>query len=272
MAKVAIIYHADCRDGFGAAWAAWRKYGNDALFFPAQYGDKIPSIPDGSKIEIYDFSYERDQMQELHAIHGVDNVELFDHHKTAIEKVDGLPNCNIDLEHSGAWLAWDNLHKGKNVPRLIQYVQDRDLWKWELKDSKSVSAYISSMPMEFETWNDMNYNLFTAPGKMVSEGDAILRQQDMQVQRISERAWKQDVAGYNIRIVNSGLYQSEIGHEILQMYPSTPFAGIFFINGNQRIWSLRSRSDFDVSTVARDMGGGGHPQAAGFSERVNWSD
>ena len=38
-----VLYHANCYDGFGAAWAAWRKLGDDGVVYQAvNYGDPLP--------------------------------------------------------------------------------------------------------------------------------------------------------------------------------------------------------------------------------------
>ena len=34
-----IYYHADCIDGFGAAYAAWRHFGQNASYHPMHHGD-----------------------------------------------------------------------------------------------------------------------------------------------------------------------------------------------------------------------------------------
>ena len=34
--NIVIIYHTDCRDGFGAAWAAWKKFGDSATYIPGK--------------------------------------------------------------------------------------------------------------------------------------------------------------------------------------------------------------------------------------------
>ena len=58
------------------------------------------------------------------------------------------------------------------------------------------------------------------------------------------------------------------------MYPDAPFAGYYFdrLADGKRQWGLRSRLsslfDFDVSAVAMQMGGGGHPGAAGWVEAL----
>ena len=39
--KPLVIYHANCADGFGAAFAAWLKFGDEAEYQAAQYGKPI---------------------------------------------------------------------------------------------------------------------------------------------------------------------------------------------------------------------------------------
>lgn len=40
------IYHGNCDDGFGAAWAIWMKWGNDVAYVPATYGKPCPISPE----------------------------------------------------------------------------------------------------------------------------------------------------------------------------------------------------------------------------------
>ena len=272
--KLAILYHANCPDGFGAAWSVWRKYGwgstgiADIEYIPVQHGEVPPSLNPKFKVYILDFSYDYDDMVELHRRHGGGNVILLDHHETAIEKVDGVPNCTIDLDHSGAYLAWRHFHPNTEVPKLIQYVQDRDLWKWELDHSKAVSMYIHAREFDFEGWDGIHEDLETKFDSVIGQGYAILAYQQTQVQRVASKAWTGNIGGYDVPVVNSSLFQSEIGHELLEKHSQAPFVGIYFELDDKRIWSLRSRKDFSVNKVAQSLGGGGHPQAAGFTERI----
>lgn len=32
--EIVIIYHAQCRDGLGSAYAAWKKFGDNASYIP----------------------------------------------------------------------------------------------------------------------------------------------------------------------------------------------------------------------------------------------
>src|SRR3989338_9515798 len=40
--KTAILYHANCPDGFGGAYAAWKKFGDSAEYIPVKHGKPIP--------------------------------------------------------------------------------------------------------------------------------------------------------------------------------------------------------------------------------------
>jgi nanoRNase/pAp phosphatase (c-di-AMP/oligoRNAs hydrolase) len=71
-----------------------------------------------------------------------------------------------------------------------------------------------------------------------------------------------------IPLVNTPILVSETCHALLEdeRYADYPFVAAWFVdNRNQVNYSLRSRSNFDCSQIAKQYGGGGHPQASGFS-------
>lgn len=42
--KTYVLYHANCQDGLGAKYAAWKKFGDRAIYIPVQYGQPLPEI------------------------------------------------------------------------------------------------------------------------------------------------------------------------------------------------------------------------------------
>jgi hypothetical protein len=50
-----VLYHADCPDGFGAAWAVWTRCPT-ARFVTARHGQPPPDGPAGKRLVIVDFS------------------------------------------------------------------------------------------------------------------------------------------------------------------------------------------------------------------------
>ena len=49
-----VIYHADCSDGFGAAWAAWKRLGNRAEYHACKHGQPPPDVK-GKTVAIQGF-------------------------------------------------------------------------------------------------------------------------------------------------------------------------------------------------------------------------
>lgn len=173
-----VLYHSNCFDGFGAAFAAWLRYGEDAIYIPVSYGKPAPSMIQGSQVFIVDFSYTAAQIYELSKT--MSKVVVLDHHHTAKEELsfdrfkslipdawalEGPPgswfeffNCEIhfDMAKSGAVMAWEYFHPNFRVEEFFLYLQDRDLWTFTLPKSREVSMALRSYPMNFKTWSDVS--------------------------------------------------------------------------------------------------------------------
>nr|HQV12825.1 hypothetical protein [Nitrospira sp.] len=59
-----ILYHAECADGFGAAWAIWRRYPG-AEYRPVKHGEAPPANLAGHHIVMVDFSYNRATLEAM---------------------------------------------------------------------------------------------------------------------------------------------------------------------------------------------------------------
>lgn len=262
-----IIYHGNCYDGFGAAWAAWRLYGDRARYLPALYGDPPPEIEKNGVVFIVDFSYPREVLLDLAKKSAA--IWVLDHHKTAEADLVGLDFCTFDMEQSGAMLAWKEFQPNVEPPALIRYVQDRDLWRFALPGSREVSAWLRSYPFTFEAWSGAASRLEADLNGVIQEGLAILRFQDQQVDVMCRQATLRDVGGYRVPVANATVLFSEVGEALCKAYPDAPFAAYYLDRADgKRQWGLRSRNGFDVSEVAKQFGGGGHKAAAGFTETL----
>lgn len=124
-----VLYHANCKDGFGAAWAAYQHFGESAKYIPVQYSEPLPEIEDGDNVFIVDFSYSRDILVPLSERC---NLTVIDHHKTAFEALTGLNFATFDMNRSGAVLTYKHFFPDRTPPDLLFYIQDRDLWLWNL--------------------------------------------------------------------------------------------------------------------------------------------
>ena len=257
-----VIYHEGCYDGFGSAFAAWLKFGDDATYLPAQYSKPPVDFPEGAEVYMIDFSYPRDVIEKMAEKAG--KFLVLDHHKTAQAALEGLPYATFDMERSGAVMAWQHFHPGTEIPPLFQYLQDRDLWRFDLPNSREVDPFIKSFPFDFEVWKKELFG--RDPVEMAAEGRSIMRYQTNMVEFTCRQVSLRDVGGHVVPTVNATAFFSEVGEYLCKKFPEFEFGACFWIdNQGQQIWSLRSRSEFDVSQVAKKMGGGGHKNAAGFT-------
>ena len=267
--NVVVIYHAHCPDGFGAAYAAWKTLGSSAQYIPLPNGASPPELDPATRIYVLDLSFSRDRMLELHRRHGADNVMVLDHHVSAQRSIGDLPNCYFDMARSGAVIAWEHFHPDQPTPALLRYVQDCDLWRWELDRSRAVSAYIASVEHDFERWDRTALEMTADLEPIFKAGEAIERFNRISVERLVGNHHLVTIGDHQVPAVNSPILNSDIGEALLQRFPEAPFVAIYSnaADGEQR-WSLRSRTgEFDVSQLASQMGGGGHQPAAGFLQR-----
>ena len=261
--KTYVLYHAHCTDGFGAAYAAWKIYGDKAIYLPVKYDNPMPKLKQKSQVYIVDFSYPRQELLDLAS--QMNEVIVLDHHKTAEEDLRDIdlsstPNLSItfDMEKSGAVLAWEHFFPNEEIPPLILHIQDKDLWRFDLKDTKKVIASLRSYDMNFELWDKFDLK------RLITEGEAILRFQNLTVEKLCKNMRLMKVGGHKVPAVNSSILQSEIGNRLCEKYPDSPFSVVYFDASDKTRYSLRSIGDFDVSLVAKTYGGGGHKNAAGY--------
>lgn len=270
MSQPLVIYHANCPDGFTAAWIARKALGPDCEFIPAHYGDSPPDCT-GRSVYILDFSYKRPVTLRI-ALEAKELV-ILDHHKTAEAELAHLVDecgrlygvtsvaINFDMAKSGARLAWDHFI-GTQPPWLVKYVQDRDLWQWKLPSSREVNAALASYERTWEQWDAFEADEHALP-RLIMDGVAIERFKNRQIEDACRNATEIELAGHKILAVNATVNFSEVAGKLAE---NRPFgAAWFYRTDGKKQWSLRSRDGgVDVSEVAKQFGGGGHRNAAGF--------
>jgi oligoribonuclease NrnB/cAMP/cGMP phosphodiesterase (DHH superfamily) len=281
MDKHVIIYHANCADGFGAAWAASKALTGDKVFVPANYGDELPAEVDGAHVYVLDFSFSTDKMLELYS--RCQTLVWLDHHKTAAVIADdfkatledageaGLPDLVVefDMDRSGAGIAWDYFHPMTPRPPLIDYIEDRDLWRFRFAGTRAFGFALRSYPMDFGVWDEIADD----SARVLEEGAAMMRFFDQSLaDTLKSTKHEVTLAGVKGLAANmNSMFASDAGNVLAK--ESGTF-GLTYYRVGDGPWacSLRSVGDFDVSAIAQQFGGGGHKNAAGFScDKPVWS-
>ncbi len=248
-----VLYHAECMDGFGAAWALWKRFPN-ARYIPVKHGLPRPDGLDHQHVLMVDFSYHREAILALAEVTA--SLQILDHHITAQSALNDLPYAYFDLSRSGAVLAWEWAHS-QPVPWVLQYVQDKDLWQWQLPYSREISAALASYPFDFSIWDQLQFETLKV------EGTGILRYETVLVDKLVQEAVLVSLAGHTVPAVHSPVMASQIGERLSADHA---FGVIWHQKDGRRYFSLRSKSGgVSVSDIAAHFGGGGHTHAAGFS-------
>lgn len=204
-------------------------------------------------------------------------------------------NSWFNLKFSGASLAWTHFISGSTIPRAVELIEWRDLGHAfdpdnaadsRTADALNLHAYLfRCLPRTFDAWTPLllenstvnHVNNSQPPSTSLAaaiQTGARLREIDREIIRAAGNFchWL-NFNGEEIPAVNgldAGLI-SDACTDLLRRYPTAPFAASWFIDPKTgaAVYSLRSRknSTVNVAEIAASMapGGGGHPNAAGFS-------
>lgn len=271
MSRPLCIYHGNCADGFGAAWVVHKFYNGEVDFVAGRYQEPPPHVV-GRDVIMVDFSYKRDALMQIYC--DAASLTIIDHHKTAKDEIDYVVNSpaaegmyGVDLyvefalENSGAMLAWMHFFPDKDPPQLLRHIEDRDLWKFKLDGTREIQTALFSYPYDFPTWY-----------KLMEEDLAVLYREGVVLERKHHKDIK-ELLGIGLRKMNIGghivevanlpyIFSSDAGHELTK---TNAFGACYMDTAKGRYFSLRSTDKgVDVGEIAKQYGGGGHRNAAGF--------
>lgn len=299
------IYHGNCADGFTAAWAVWKRFGDSVQYVPGVYGESPPDVT-GKNVVIVDFSYKKNVL--LGMAEYANSILILDHHKTAeqdLQEFCGLipfgsspteewqrrligddtaakVQAIFDMDRSGAGIVWDFFHPKGDRPPLVNYVEDRDLWRFKLNKSREVNAFIFAHEYTFDNWDKLFQTLNIDMPQAIAGGSAIeLKHHKDVAELVAKLRREMVIGGHWVPVANMPYtLTSDAGHLMCSPYRAQigevvtpPFAACYWDTPDGRVFSLRSddqQGAEDVSEIAKSYGGGGHKNAAGFTMPLGW--
>lgn len=314
MKKPAVLYHYPCPDGAFAALAAHLYFSCcsiPALFFPNTVYSPLRTedllLNDIDHVYLLDFVGPSGFVDQLSS--KVNKVVVLDHHKTAFESlgtgnsVNGTGNVIkvIDMERSGATIAYDYFKErllardgsklGDNcgwvaaeferVRRLFEYIEDADLWRWHLPNSKAFTSGLKDMNIEFDP--RLNPALFQQllsldPESIINRGIQSLAQKQKLIDDVLDQSYQIALGGGafgHCLAVNADSVielRSELGHQLANKSQNMKLRGIGAVvykvpeleNDQLLKVSLRSIESEDTTQISQEFGGGGHRNASSF--------
>lgn len=266
-----VLYHSNCMDGLASAAISKEVLGDNGHRIPVQYGEPFPydklirDKEDNIRLLIVDFSYPLEVMERLERTPTIIIDGVLDHHISVDDKLKEKPYFVFDNNKSGCRLTWEWFHPHQPSPWWVDYIEDRDLWNWKLPNSKYINTALSTIRKNnisdfMDTIRLGSQELFTI------QGIGIDRFKRLQIESVLEHKHIICVEKFTFLAVNNTIstLTSEIGNELAK---ENGIGAVYWFNPKIRkyVVSLRSIGDKDVSVIAKNFGGGGHKNAAGFS-------
>lgn len=277
---ITCFYHKNCLDGFASAWVVKQRYPN-TRFFPVTYGELPPTLPTGEVLFVDFIFTDIAVMRDI--IHAADRVTVYDHHLPAKKIIDKLHRefsgerlqVVYDVNRSGAGITWDALYPNQPRPALINYVEDRDLWRFVLEGTRDFCDGLRQLPYCF---NDYQYASTHEGTRQLIKKGRIYR--DDLKHRCQETIDTRRVT-LNLPYTNGstltlpGVFtaypeeRSELAAMLLTKVDSPVVAVLWYLEEGIRVRLVSKKDGPNVDAIASHFGGGGHEHAAGFMLRMN---
>lgn len=285
-----IYFHACCRDGLFAAYLCSKDSCN-VKFKPIVVGTKYDI--DEENITFLDMCPAGEMVDKLIADDKQRCIRIIDHHVTNKQNMDKLvarfgERCTVHYSANAMCATMlvynmlsDSLHNKERALLFANYVDDRDRWNFVHPHSKEVDEYLSSvikLPCHlgdvtecFASIDAIYNNPEVTVEFMANEGSKLLTAKQEIVELKANLSGKYvfhlEGKDYRVRCVDTRLFRSEIGAEIVTKFADeVDFAICYHFEDNDCWLSMRSNdTHIDISEICKKLGGGGHRNAAGCS-------
>lgn len=275
-----ILFHKNCSDGIGSLIAIDQYYDKNNL--KKKYNikglkhtyDLDQKLIKNKNVLVCDLSLSKEKYEYIQNL--CKNLLIIDHHKTSIKNTINIKNKIIDMKHSAAYLTWKYFLPFEEVPKLINYIEDHDLWKFDLKSSREIYSSLKHIDKDLNNYKKLldkqEFN------NLLNIGEKLYNIEKNKIKKLCSYAKKynQRIKGknneisaksYDIYYVNSSIFTNELGNYLVENFDcDLSIVYNYDEKTNKTFMSLRSnnKKDIDVSKIAEVYNGGGHKHAAAF--------
>jgi hypothetical protein len=288
--KIAVIYHSADNDGLLCREVCRHfldQNTNELVGFPWDNGQPPPIMDWGAYAQIYMLDVAVPEILDAQP----PNLIWIDHHKTSIERwdhtrpnglrIDGVAACRLAWQYFTHLLNADKLppknayvNREVREPRVLTYAGEYDVWDLRGSEQTAITNALEALGDEYskivqellEDDNDLQPGL----DRLLYEGNAIVRwRKAANAQYARANAISFNWRGLYVCGLNIGLRgNSQLFESVLTREHQACFGWRY--NGNMRqvtvsLYGIPGRPPIDLSLIAKDMGGGGHAGACGFT-------
>ncbi len=297
--KTIVLYHSADFDGILSreVCRSWLTSKHDEVdYIGWDYGQPVPDVGAYSLIYMVDICIDALMTQENRT-----RLIWIDHHKTAIEKhgvawtgvrLDGVAACRLCwhwfseyLDHCTLWVCgsldprFPSLEDFKarrvNEPPLVRLAGEYDVWDKRDPSADVLQYGLRSIPIEsreaelsfyFEMWREGRVESCEDLLVVLLDRGSIAKVYGEELDRAtSRRSHPLQWRGLRWRVINTAVGNSKtFGAEVGPGIDALMMWRWDGLRATVSLYGCAHRPDLDLSTIARELGGGGHRQACGF--------
>jgi oligoribonuclease NrnB/cAMP/cGMP phosphodiesterase (DHH superfamily) len=212
-----------------------------------------------------DFCYDQATMDAIQAEAG--SLTVLDHHEGVEDVTRSMPEFVYDVNRSGASIAWAYFHPETPLPFFLSLIEDDDLFRFKLADTKAMLAYIAVKPFSFEFWDEVAATLDDPTRKeaLLDKARAYREYFDLLIEQGVARAKLIEFEGHQILAGVTHPMKpmvSALGNALAKQQP--PFGFVFQIREEGIAVSVRGDGTVDLAELTQRYGGNGHHDSAAF--------
>lgn len=265
MERTLIFYHGNCPDGFGGAYAAWKKFGDTVTYHPLVRGEELPEDIEGAHVYFIDFTLDQEGMDAVLA--KAASLVVLDHHEGVKDVIQSMPVHVYDKERSGATIAWQYFHPDTETPLLLKHLEDEDTYKHAMADTFAVRTLIDITEYDFAVWDDLVERMENPNTReeILAKARIYAEYFEAMAQLSVRKAKRVEFEGYTCYFGTTEpqkSLKSWVGNLLARKLP--PLSLVVTAHPNGYGVSIRGDGSVNVAEIAQRFGGNGHYSAAGF--------
>jgi nanoRNase/pAp phosphatase (c-di-AMP/oligoRNAs hydrolase) len=277
-----VVYHYPCPDGLASAWVASKyasihnlsyKYVGIMTNSSQSFTSELTSIIEDKTVLFLDYAPTKGQYDIASKL--AKDIYILDHHKTNESQYKNFKNTIFNMELSGVGLAWNFFfpEQTDKMPVYLEMIQERDLFKWKTEGAAEFTTGLYYCAgEELKEYTILMDDLYDNPAKVeqyIEIGRTIEKHKQRQIKKIVN--YNKDniyfYNGYKCGIVSCDYdLASDLGNAMMET-ENFDFIVLWRYDHLKEIYNLSFRSNqkynFDVSELAKSLGGGGHKFSAG---------
>ena len=264
------FYHLDL-DGICSAVIVKKKYPECELY-GINYGHDFPwdKISKGEEVFMVDFCLQ--PFENMERLNKISKLTWIDHHKTAIDSAkEHNFSCDgeVEIGKAGCELTWDYFHKEEEMPVAVRYLGRFDVW--DLQDPDTMNFQVGmkifeNNPNDIDFWN-LLFNDLSFVELIISRGKIIIEYQEQDYKRYCQAyAFETNILDHRAIAMNRGGIGSNAFKSVWDEEKYDVM--LAFSRMSNKLWTVSifsTKKDIDCGLIAKQLGGGGHFGAAGFT-------